>query len=550
MPQPPSAESLQEEGRILLALDAIKRGQFKSIRKAAASYDVNWTTLRNRTHGMTSRQDSTPNSRKLTSQEELAIVRYILELDSRGFSPRPQDVREMADLLLSERDASPVGKNWTTNFIKRRTELKSKFNRKYDYQRAQCEDPVIIEGWFQLVRNTIAKYGIVDEDIYNFDEAGFQMGVIGTARVVTSSEARNRPKKAQPGNREWVSIIQGISSYGWPLPPFIIFKGQSHLQAWYEESGLPGDWVITLSENGWTTNEIGYEWIQHFDRHTKNRTKGNYRLLVLDGHESHISAQFQKYCTDNKIIALCMPAHSSHLLQPLDVGCFSPLKSSYGKQIEKFMRLRINHITKLEFLPAFKEAFKAAFTDQNIKSGFRATGLVPYDLEAVLSTLDLKLRTPTPPPIENTTWTSKTPYDLPEFERQTAHIKERIVQHQDSSPSAINEAVNQLIKGTQIIVHSAVLLKAEVKILQEANQAKERRKRKQRKRIVQGGSLTVQEGEQLIENGAIQAQIQNEVAGRIVRSDGSAGKQRRCRNCNQFGHNIRTCKEIEDSICN
>ena len=84
--------------------------------------------------------------------------------------------------------------------------------------------------------------------------------------------------------------------------------------------------------------------------------------------------------------------------------------------------------------------------------------------------------------------------------------------------------------------------------MQEANQAKERRKRKQRKRIVQGGSLTVQEGEQLIENGAIQAQIQNEVAGRIVQSDGSAGKQQRCRNCNQFGHNIRTCKEIEDSI--
>jgi hypothetical protein len=71
---------------------------------------------------------------------------------------------------------------------------------------------------------------------------------------------------------------------------------------------------------------------------------------------------------------LMMPAHSSHLLQPLDVGCFSPLKISYGKQIEKLVRLRIHHITKLEFLPAFKEAFQTAFTEQNIKSGFRATG--------------------------------------------------------------------------------------------------------------------------------------------------------------------------------
>jgi hypothetical protein len=69
-----------------------------------------------------------------------------------------------------------------------------------------------------------------------------------------------------------------------------------------------------------------------------------------------------------------MPPHSSHLLQPLDVGCFSPLKASYGKQIENLVRVRINHITKLEFLSTFKEAFKAAFTEQNIKSGFRATG--------------------------------------------------------------------------------------------------------------------------------------------------------------------------------
>ncbi len=378
------------------------------------------------------------------------------------------------------------------------------------------------------------------------------MGVIGTARVVTSSEARNRPKKAQPGNREWVSIIQGVNSYGWPLPPFIIFEGKNHLSAWYEDSGLPLDWVITLSENGWTTNEIGYEWIQHFNQYTKNRTTGIYRLLVLDGHESHISVQFQQFCIDNKIVTLCMPPHSSHILQPLDVGCFSPLKSSYGKQIEKFMRLRINHITKLEFLPAFREAFKAAFTEQNIKSGFRATGLIPYDPVIVISNLDLKLRTPTPPLIENTTWTSKTPHDLLEFERQTAHIKERIIQHQNSSPGAINKAVNQLIKGTQLMVHSAVLLKAEVKALQDANQAKERRKRKQKKRIAQGGSLTIQGGEELIEDIAIQVQIQQqqEVSRPVIRPDGSEGKQQHCRKCNNTGHNSRTCERVQESICN
>ena len=197
------------------------------------------------------------------------------------------------------------------------------------------------------------------------------MGVIATAKVVTSLELRNRLKTTQPRNREWVSIIQGVNSYSQSIPLFIIFKGQNHLLAQYEDNiGLLLDQVITLSKNGWTTNEIGFEWIQHFKKHTRSRTKGIYRLLILDGHKSHISVEFQQYCQDNNIITLCMLPHSSYILQPLDVRCFSLLKASYSKQIENLVRVQINHITKLEFLLAFKEAFKATFIEQNIKSGF------------------------------------------------------------------------------------------------------------------------------------------------------------------------------------
>jgi hypothetical protein len=454
----------------------------------------------------------------------------------------------MADLLLSERGESPVGINWATSFIKRRTEIKSKFSRRYDYKRAKCEDPKIIQEWFSLVRNTIAKYGILDEDIYNFDEAGFAMGVIATAKVVTSSEAKSRPKTIQPGNREWVSIIQGVNSYGWALPPFIIFKAQNHLSAWYEDSGLPDDWVITLSENGWTSNSIGYEWIQHFDRHTSTRTIGTYRLLILDGHESHVSAQFQQYCIERKIITLCMPPHSSHILQPLDVSCFAPLKLSYGKQIETFVRNRLNHITKLEFLSAFKEAFKAAFTEQNIKSGFRATGLVPYDPQNVLSHLNLHLRTPTPPIVESNNWTSKTPQTIRELDFQTEHVKNRIRQHQDSSPSSINDALSRLAKGAQVMMHSAVLLKAEVKALQAANEQKKRRERKRKRRIMQGGSLSVREGEDIVHSAEVEAQVRTEVASESSRQVGSTGRQKRCGICGIMGHNARTCERRQESI--
>ncbi|KAF2192836.1 CENP-B protein, partial [Zopfia rhizophila CBS 207.26] len=62
--------------------------------------------------------------------------------------------------------------------------------------------------------------------------------------------------------------------------------------------------------------------------HTKDRTVGVRRLLVINGHESHNSLEFQQLCKEKNIITLYMPSHSSHLLQPLNVGCFGPLKQA------------------------------------------------------------------------------------------------------------------------------------------------------------------------------------------------------------------------------
>ena len=83
---------------------------------------------------------------------------------------------------------------------------------------------------------------------------------------------------------------------------------------------------------------MGMEWIRHFEEFTAPRKVGVYRLLVLDRHESYHLVEFEEYCKEHNIVTLCMPPHSSHLLQPLDVGCFSPLKKAYSRQIEELMR--------------------------------------------------------------------------------------------------------------------------------------------------------------------------------------------------------------------
>jgi hypothetical protein len=301
---------------------------------------------------------------------EQVIVSHILHLDGRGFPPTYTAVRDMADKLLAASGAGQVGVHWPRNFVKRTDSLTTRFNRPYNRQRALCEDPAIIRQWFKLVEHTKATYGICDEEVYNFNEAGFMMGKITTQLVITGSERRGRAKAIQPGNRVWVMSIAAINAAGLSIPPFLIFAVQYHLSAWYEETEIPRDWVIAISDNGWTTNELGVEWLKHFNAHTRTRVVGARCLLVLDGHKSHQSLKFQELCKENNIYTLCMPSHSSHLLQPLDVGCFSPLKRAYSCEAESLIRHHINHITKLEFLPAFKAAFYQSFTSANICSAF------------------------------------------------------------------------------------------------------------------------------------------------------------------------------------
>jgi hypothetical protein len=108
------------------------------------------------------------------------ITRHIIDLDIRGFAPTYEAIRDMADKLLAARGASQVGVYWPRNFIKRIGSLKTRFNRAYNRQRALYEDLALIRSWFKLIEEIKAKYSIYDNDVYNFDKAGFIMSKITT----------------------------------------------------------------------------------------------------------------------------------------------------------------------------------------------------------------------------------------------------------------------------------------------------------------------------------------------------------------------------------
>jgi hypothetical protein len=530
-----------KEARLHLALQALQDDPKLSIRRAAEIYEGN------RKKGKKPRREIMSNLRKLSKLEEETVLQYALNQDSQGFPCQLSIIEDIANRLLADRNAPPVGKHWANNFINRQPELKSRYNRRYDYQRALCEDPTTIRNWFKLVENTIAKYGIRSDDIWNFDETGFMMGIISTGKVVTSAERRGRPKSVQPGSREWVTVIEAVSAEGQSIPPFIIVKGKKHLRNWYEGSNLPADWAITLSENGWTNNQLGFSWLEHFNEHTTNRSTGPYRLLILDGHESHQSTEFTTYCKEKNIILLYMPSHSSHLLQPLDVGCFGPLKKAYSREIEGLMRRRRTHITKTEFFPAFHAAHQATIITRNIKGGFRGAGLAPFDPEHVISKLDVQLRTPTPPgevAEPSTPWTSRTPKTILETQSHSKYLQGRIRNHKSSSPESIIEAVWYFEKGQSILLHKLALKDARIQELEEENEANSRRKRGKNNHLRDEGRMTIGIGQSQIDQRDVDMQVAAESSRSRGRGKSAGPGVRHCSVCGKSGHNARTCEEV------
>jgi hypothetical protein len=312
------------------------------------------------------------------------------------------------------------------------------------------------------------------------------------------------------------------------LPPVIIFEGKLHQSTWYdiEEVALPGDWVIGVSENGWTDDIYGLTWLKNvFEKHTAHRTRGVYRLLILDGHGSHLTPKFDFFCKDHSIITLCMPPHSSHLLQPCDVSFFAVLKRLYGQQIQGYIRRGVTYIDKQDFLQAYLLARTEVATIANIQSGFAATGLVPHDPERVLSKLYTQLKTPTPPSSSHAqapqSWHFKTPHDTAQLELQA-----RAIRNNAALPTPENQALN--LKGYQLAMQSAVLLAEENRQLRSENT---------RAFIATGGVLTVQEGRDLSQNATIVPESG------VTRQEGSRQPRapRKCSMCKSLEHTARTC---------
>jgi len=376
------------------------------------------------------------------------------------------------------------------------------------------------------------------------------MGKIRAGMVVTRSDRMRRPKAIKPGNREWATAICCVAGDGYAMPPLLVLKGRYHLASWYGESQVPDEWAIAATKNGWTDNETGFQWLKHFDLHSKRRQKGAYRMLVLDGHISHVNPKFQSYCKERNIIPLCLPAHSSHLTQPLDVGCFKVLKDKYGDQITRMAKARLTLISKADFLVAFKAAFLETMAEETVKGGFEGSGLIPFNPETVYAKCDVNVRASTPCGARPGTasgspepWVPKTPQTAAEGIAQTAYLQKLIVE--GGSPTAKLATLDQLSRGFQAKAHGEAFQEQRAKESEAVCEGVSKRRAAKRTRLQDGEVLTgsqsraMMAGKEAVEEGVVEEGV---VEGERPSKRRWTGERRR-RICRKTSHDARKCPD-------
>ncbi len=200
-----------------------------------------------------------------------------------------------------------------------------------------------------------------------------------STKVIAKKGAKD-PSYISSGNKSRITVVGCVSAAGISIPPMILFERQT-LHADMARGEIPGTYYGLNS--GWMNQELFEDWLKcHFLRYAPPVRP---LLLLLDGHNSHYNPSAVRVAIKEKVILFTLPPHTTHITQPLDRGCFGPLKTAWRSSCHEFMRNNPGKvITKFSFNAVFSNAYKKSMSMENIISSFRATGIYPLDRSKVL----------------------------------------------------------------------------------------------------------------------------------------------------------------------
>lgn len=233
-----------------------------------------------------------------------------------------------------------------------------------------------VNEFFDNYVRVLEKYNFTGDKIFNLDETGVST-VLRSVKVVSTKGRKQVGQMASGERGELVTFIGLVSAIGGTLPPVFIFPRIKNPEQ-YLGDGPEGSLVLG-NKSGWMNSELFPVVLKHIVKHT-HCSLDNRVLLMIDNHESHTSVEAIKFCRENGITLLSFPPHTTHRMQPLDVGIYGPFKNALSVAFNDWLLSHPGRIITIRNIGHLvNDAYKSVFTIKNITSSFAKPGIWPLN---------------------------------------------------------------------------------------------------------------------------------------------------------------------------
>ena len=356
------------------AYKAVKEKGF-AVRKAARQHGLPESTLRWRLANLKGEDVKWGGQTIFSRNQEEMLAEHCVSMAHLGYGFSRWQVLEMAKNMSEAigRDSEPT-KHWFYSFIQRFPELKMINPKKRDKARDDAVNDETLSAYFEELGNVLDKYDIKNKPqfIWNVDETGISLDH-NPPKIL--ARAGTNPHCVTSGRSATTTVIAAVSALGETIPPFVIFKGD-RLSKDIRTDGVAGT-EYRSSQTGWSNSNLFLDFFtNHFMHHITTRPC----VLLYDGHSTHVTCDVIEAARQEGVHLFVLPPHTSHCFQPLDVSVFSPFKKNLSSECHKFLHAHPSRVLVKEDLPnIIGTAFSSSMTVSTIMSGFRKTGIFPYD---------------------------------------------------------------------------------------------------------------------------------------------------------------------------
>ena len=363
------------------AMRAVQGGM--STTRAAVEYGVPRSTLHDRISGRVLHGVKPGPKPYLHPEEESELSQFLLQCSEVGYGKTRRDVLSIVKSVAQDKGLLKkecVSHGWWSAFVRRQGNLSLRRGDSTAQVRFSAINEATIAQYFSLLKDVLDTNNLLGnpQQIYNVDESGIPLN-FKTPNVVARKGAK-KVRYRHAGKKGQITIVGCVNAAGQAIPPLVVFDAKKLNHTW-TSGEFPGT-QYGLSDSGWMTTGLFESWLnEHFLRHAVSSRP---LLLLLDGHSTHYQPEVIRLARENEVIMLCLPQHSTHEAQPLDVGVFGPLKAHWTNVCHEYFQSNPGKVlSKFNFNSLFARAWMKCIQPENIINGFKKCGVYPFNPKAI-----------------------------------------------------------------------------------------------------------------------------------------------------------------------